>query len=332
MQAWTSEWWRSDAFAAELRAFVTPAVGEPEVFEPVKIRPWSTVWRVEVGGAVWFAKQNCPGQAHEARLVSALGRIAPDYVVPVAAADPARDLLLTPDLGRTLSATGEEVGVATWSRILRDGALLQRAVAPHAEDLGLTVLPPDQSTTYVGDAIGRLGALPAGDPRRMDEQVVERIRAHLPAIERWSDQVADLALPLTLNHNDLHTANVVASADPAVPLRFFDFGDAVVTEPLGALLIPLDVCARDLGAGPDDLRLRRVADAALEVWTDHAPARALRAALPAALQLARLARVESWRRCVATMTTAERAEFGSAPAGWLGTLLDDPPVGHVAPM
>jgi len=331
-ETWSSAVWRSEAFAAELRAFVAAAVGEPTVFEQRKIRPWGAVWRVEAGGAVYFAKQNCPGQAHEAGLVSALARIAPSYVVPVVAADPGRDLLLTLDLGSTLFELGGDHDVDTWCRIVRDAALLQRAVVPHADELGLTQMPPECATTYVGDAIGRLGALPVGDPRRLTGDVAERLRALLPTIERWSDQVADLDLPLTLNHNDLHAANVVAPESPDEPLRFFDFGDAVVAEPLAALLIPLNVSSRDLDAGPDDLRLRRIADAALEVWTDLVPPRALRAALPAALQLARLARVESWRRCMVTMTTEEREEFGSAPAEWLGTLVEDPPVGHLPPM
>ncbi|KAA1423182.1 hypothetical protein [Nocardioides antri] len=332
MQTWTSAVWRSEAFAAELRAFVTAAVGEPEVFEPLKIRPWSAVWRVEAGGSVYFAKQNCPGQAHEAGLVAVLARLAPEYVVPVVAADPGRDLLLTADLGRTLAELGGDHDVDTWCRIVRDAALLQRAVVSHVDQLGLTEMPPEATPAYVGDAIGRLGALPHDDPRRLGEDVARRLCALMPTIERWSDDVADLDLPLTLNHNDLHGANVVATNGPEVPLRFFDFGDAVATEPLGSLFIPLAVCAADLGAGPDDLRLRRIADAALEVWTDLAPARAMRAALPAALQLARVARVESWRRCVRTMTTEERAEFGSAPAERLATLVADPPVGHLPPM
>jgi hypothetical protein len=332
VQTWTSGVWRSEAFEAELRAFVTSAVGEPQVFEARTIRPWSAVWRVEADGETYFAKQNCPGQAHEARLLTALTAIAPEYVVSVAGVDPERDLLLTADLGRTLREIGGDHDVETWARIVRDAARLQRAVAPHAEELALTEMPPECATTYAGDAIGRLGALPVHDPRRLDGAVADQLRALLPTVEQWSDQVAELDLPLTLNHNDLHANNVVAAGGPDLPLRFFDFGDAVLTEPLGALLIPLNSCAGVLEAGPEDLRLRRIVDAALEVWTDYAPAKALRAALPAALQLGRLARVESWRRCLASMTAEERAEFGFAPASWLGTLLADPPVGHVARM
>lgn len=330
--AWTSAVWETPAFQAELRDFVVRAVGEPSSLERLKVRPWASVWKVTAGDQTYFAKQNCPGQAHEARVVSALAEIAPDYVVPVAAADPGRDLLLTEGLGRTLGELDAAPDVPTWSRIVRDAAQLQRAVAPHIDELGLTSLPPECATMYAGDAIGRLHALPDGDPRRLEDDVAERLRALLPSIERWSDQVADLDLPLTINHNDLHADNVVAAGGADRPLRFFDFGDAVASEPLGELLIVLNICSDEMKAGPDDLRLRRIADAAIEVWSDLVPARAIRAGLPAALQLARLARVESWRRCVASFTPSERDEHGSAPAHWLGSLVEDPPVGHVPPM
>ena len=109
-------------------------------------------------------------------------------------------------------------------------------------------------------------------------------------------------------------------------MRFFDFGDAVLANPLWALLVPLRVLASRLDLAPDDARLRRVADAATEVWGDVRPVAELRAALPAALQLARLGRVESWLRVTATMTPQELAEYGDASAWWLASLLEDPPL------
>ncbi|HWJ81631.1 MAG TPA: phosphotransferase [Nocardioides sp.] len=323
---WTSAVWGTAEFREELRAFVVDAVGTPDVFEPLKVRPWSTVWRVLAGGSTYFAKQNCPGQAHEAELMEALARIAPGQVVPVVAADPARDLLLTAHAGPTLREVGAADEPDQWCRIVSEAAHLQRELATHVAELPLTVLAPGDATCYVANAVGRLAALPADDPRRLDADTALALEAHLPTVEGWSERVAELDLPITLNHNDLHDNNVVAPAGGA-PLRFFDFGDAVLEEPLGALLIPLNLCARLWEAGPGDARLWRVADAALEVWSDRADRRLLRAALPAALQLARLAKVESWRRCVATMTRPEQAEWGDAPAGWLATLLEEPPVG-----
>lgn len=324
MSTWTSATWGTDEFLRGLCSFIADAVGVPDRVERVADRPWSAVWRVTAGGTTSYAKQNCPAQAHEARLVQGLARVAPEYVVPVLAADADRDLLLTADLGPTLSEEGRTADIDLWCRIVADAASLQRRSLEVAGASGLTVLAPADATTYVADAVGRLAGLEPGDPRRLEPGIAARLQAVLPSVERWSDLVEELDLPLALVHNDLHTSNVVASEGA---LRFFDFGDAVLGDPLGNLLVPLDAVRDELGASADDPRLWRIADAAIEVWSDLVPAPALRAALPAALQLARLARVESWRRCVASMTAAEREVWGSAPADWLGSLLDLAPLG-----
>ncbi|HVK27063.1 MAG TPA: phosphotransferase [Nocardioides sp.] len=323
MSTWTSAVWSGEEFLAGLHAFVADAVGEPVTLEPVGRQPWSAVWRAHARSGTSYLKQNCPGQAHEARLVADLARLAPHQLVPVLAADPERDLLLTRDLGPTLQELGRASDVETWCRVVAESAALQRRVASVGFDPGLTVMDPSDAATYVADAVGRLAALAPGDPRRLAPEVAHRLERLLPTVDRWSDQVEDLDLPLTLVHNDLHAANVVPHDGT---LRFFDFGDAVVGDPLGNLLVPLYVAQGELHATQDDPRLWRIADAGLEAWSDLAPIAALRAALPAALQLARLARVESWRRCVATMTRAEQAEWGYVPARWLALLLESPPV------
>jgi hypothetical protein len=109
-------------------------------------------------------------------------------------------------------------------------------------------------------------------------------------------------------------------------LRFFDFGDSLVTEPLGVLLVPLNILGERLEANGDDPRLWRVADAALEVWSDLVPMPELRAALPAALSLGRLGRVESWVRVLPSLGDDELGEWGHVASAWLGTLDADPPV------
>jgi hypothetical protein len=322
-----SERWESAAFRSELAAWVADAVGEPTSLEPVKIRPWATVWRVETPSGIFFAKQNCPTQAYEARVLVALNDLAARHVVPVAAADPGRDLLLTPDQGPVLGESASEPDdVDTWCRVAAGGAQLQLEVARYADhllDAGLTRLAPADCVAYVHARLDGFAALPDGDPRTLSDDDRAAVRALLPTVASWVERVAALALPLTLCHNDLHDRNVF---DHGGELRFFDFADSMVTEPLAGLLIPLDLMRRQLAAGPDDPRLRRVADAALEVWTDYAPATELRAALPAALQLARLARTESWIRCTAPMNDAELTEWGSAAASWLASLTTDPPL------
>jgi hypothetical protein len=320
-----SERWSGAAFRAELSRWVSAAVGEPTSLEPVKIRPWATVWRAETASGVFFAKQNCSTQSYEAALVVALNDLAARHVVPLTAADPGLGLFLMPDLGAPLgeSAAGD---VDAWTRVCAAGAHLQLEVARYVELLvrvGLTVLAPGDCVAYVEEQLDSFAALPPDDPRAMPAEDRAAVRAALPAVAGWAEQVAALGLPLTLCHNDLHDRNVF---DIGGELRFFDFADAMVTEPLGALLVPLNMLATTLRAPSDDPRLRRVADAALEVWSEYAPMAALRAALPAALQLGRLARTESWIRCTAPMTDAELEEWGEASAYWLASVVQDPPV------
>ena len=319
--------WGSGAFREELRAWVAGTAGEPTSMEPVKIRPWATVWRVETPSGVQFAKQNCATQPFEAALMVELNELAPHHVVPLTAVDLDRGLLMTPDQGPVLGEPADDVGA--WCRVVAAGAALQREVTPYAERLaaaGLATLAPADAVAYVEQLLDGFAGIPDGDPRAMPAGQRAAVRDHLPLVERWSERVAALGLPTTLCHNDLHGNNVF---DRDGELRFFDFGDALLMEPLATLALPLTLLADRLAAGPDDPRLRRVGDAALEVWSDLVPAAELRAALPAALQLGRLGRVETWVRCLAPMNDAELAEWGGAAALSLASLLEAPPLGHL---
>ena len=316
--------WDGEAFRDELHAWCDGFVGPVTAMTQHKLRGWATVWRVETADGVWFAKQNCPGQQLEVPLMATLAQVVPDRVVPVTAASDG--FLLTPDQGPVFyETTGDDLD--SWVRLAREAAELQRALLPHHDALleaGLTELRPEDSPDYLAARIEQYAALDVADPRRLAPDVADRIRAHLPVVRRWAEQMAALGLPPTLNHNDLHENNVF---DVDGRLRFFDFGDALVTEPLGVLLVPLNILGAKLDADGDDPRLWRVAEAALEVWSDLAPMAELRAALPAALQLGRLGRVESWVRCQPSLSDAELGEWGQSAATWIGTMVLEPPVG-----
>ena len=279
-----------------------------------------------------FAKQNTPLQGFEAGLVSVLAEVAPTHVVPVTAADPERDLLLTPDQGPVLGDVleprlGEEGGddllLDTVSRVMRSAAELQRELVPHLGRLtaaGLTPITPADALPYVQQRLDEFSALPDGDPRAFEAGAAQKLEAFLPALAAAVDEVAALGLPVTLNHNDLHTFNVFEVDGRHL---FFDFGDALLTEPVGSLRVPLGGLAHHLGCPIDDPRLLRAVEPALEVWSDLVPLPTLRAALPPALRLARLARCESWIRCLASMTDEELGEYGEAASYWLAAVADD---------
>jgi hypothetical protein len=319
--------WPTEEFRARLRRWCEGVLGPVTSMEQEKLRGWATVWRVTAAGGVWFAKQNCPGQQVEIPLLELLARLVPDRVVPVTAAGDG--FLLTPDQGRTFYETAGD-DLENWVRLAREAAELQRALVEHHHELvdaGMTELRPEVAADYLAARVEQYAALADDDSRRLAPDVADGIRARFPDVRRWAEQVAGLGLPITLNHNDLHENNVFDVGDR---LRFFDFGDALLTEPLGVLLIPLNILGEKIGADSDDPRLWRVADAALEVWTDLVPRRELNAALPAALQLGRLGRVESWVRTQPSLSDEELAEWGPVAATWLGTLRGPPPLGELA--
>ena len=323
--------WTSDAFEAELRDWVVDVLDgvgtELVALEAAHQRPWSTVWRAfAADGSTYWAKQNCPHQAFETRLLVVLDAIAPDRVVPVVAADPERGLHLVPDQGRVFAETVGGDDLDAWCRIATEAMHLQRNLVGHAADLvgaGVSVMRPAEAAAYVRARVASLEALPEGDPRRMAPEVADGLRRRLPDVAAWAADLDELALAENLVHNDLHANNVFAT--PA-GMRFFDFGDSVLAHPLSALFIPLNVLLHRLETTPDDARLRRVADAGIEVWSDVVPVAQLRAALPAALHLGRLLRAESWLRVTATLTPPELAEYGDAGTWWLGALGDEPPL------
>lgn len=324
----TRERWSSQDFRDELTAWCEEVLGGPVRLEQHKLRAWSTVWKVHDGSRLLFAKQNCSSQNFEAALVDELSRIVPDHVVPPVAVDRDRGFLLADDQGPVLGDGAEEddadEDVDTWCQVVRQWAEVQRAVLPHVDRLGsigVSTMAVLDAEEYVAERTAQVAALPPEDPRHLPAETAREIEAHLPVIRGWSEQVAALGLPMTLNHNDLHAHNVFADG---TTLRFFDFGDSLVTEPLAALLIPLIWVVDE--PPPDDPRLEKVASAFLEVWSDVTPIAELRAVLPAALQLARLCRHESWVRTMPPMTDAELSEWGEAAPRWLATLLEDPPL------
>ncbi|HKX68595.1 MAG TPA: aminoglycoside phosphotransferase family protein [Intrasporangium sp.] len=322
--------WASAAFAAELRDWVAEVLGAEGVdvvaLEQVLLRPWSTVWRARGSDGVdYWAKQNCEHQKFEARLLQALDELSPDKVIPVVGIDGDRGLHLVPDQGHVLSETIAADDVDAWCGVVAHAMSLQRDLTGAEDRLvaaGVTTMRTADAADYVAVRTEQLNDLPVGDPRRLSDDEASALKALAPTVTGWVERLAAIDLPESLVHNDLHANNVFATPDGR--LRFFDFGDAVLAHPLSALMIPLNILVHRFEAANDDARLRKVADAGLEVWSDVVPSTELRSALPAALQLGRLGRAESWLRVCATLTDEELAEYGDAAPYWLGSLRSEP--------
>ena len=150
----------------------------------------------------------------------------------------------------------------------------------------------------------------------------ERLRAELPAYAQRCRRLADLGIPATVQHDDLHDGNVFAGA---AGYRYFDWGDASVAHPFGTLLVTLRSVGHAGKLAADDTRLVRLRDAYLEAWTDRYDRRTLVEAADLAIALGPVSRSLSWRRALDTPEET-RAEYADAVPGWLEELFAASPL------
>jgi hypothetical protein len=322
MATWADDAWRSAALAwatDRLAEGGLELAGEPE--QP-HVRPWSTAFRLPVrGGAVWL-KSVGPGSSQEPALVGALGEWAPEHVLVPLAVDRERRLMLLPDGGPTLRDTGGATSVAAWEDLLRDYARLQVELVPRGEEmvgLGVPDLRPERLPELVPDLLDDDEFQLGGRPDGLGGEVQDRLRAGLGEYRELCRRLADAGIPATLQHDDLHDANVFVSDGRH---RFFDWGDASVAHPFLSLLVPLRVAARALDVPPGGAVLLRLRDAYLDVWSAYGSLPELRERADTALRVAPLPRAMTWRRILRGVHPDERTEWRDAVPGWTAEYLE----------
>jgi Ser/Thr protein kinase RdoA (MazF antagonist) len=143
----------------------------------------------------------------------------------------------------------------------------------------------------------------------------ELITALQPEFARWCGELDAFAIPASIQHDDLHDANILVDG-PAY--RFFDWGDACVGHPFGVLLIALRVARHQ---GLEKPVLATIRDAYLEPWTAEYAVADLRRAAALAIRIAIPGRSLSYQRALCTVPFGDRGEDSDAVGGWLNELL-----------
>ena len=258
--------WTDPAWLAEAEAWIRARVAPTGAIEQPHVRPWATALRVPTAdGVVWF-KASAPEVAHEGPVVELLSARRPDLVPPLLAFDRDRAWMLSADGGTRLRELVEsERDLSRWLDVLPAYAGLQRDAAADV-DAFLAAGVPDR----------RLAVLPElyrGLADRLDD---ERLRAEVPHVDAMCAELAGYGIPETIQHDDLHDAQVFVE-DGAY--RVLDWGDSVVSHPFMTLAVTLDGV---IAWGVDDVEgsedLAPYLRAYLEPWGDPAelePAAAL---------------------------------------------------------
>jgi hypothetical protein len=282
----------------------------------VKRRSWSQVYLIESTAGPVYLKAGLGGTGYEAALVPALARFAPGRVVEPWAVDTQRGWLLLPSGGVPVRDLPGACDPATWERVVSGYGELQRAVAPHAAEL-LALGVPDHRPGRLPDLLTELLATSA----TLTPADRARLTGVLPRFAEACAELAAVGPASTVQHDDLHTGNVLAGPFGE---RVFDWGDANVGHPFTSLLVTLRSWADGCATGPDDPALARVRDAYLEPWglDRDGP---------------RLAGLAAWTGCVGRALAWQRA-LADVPrptpdpiGGWLVELLADPTPGLPGP-
>ncbi|MFG2881249.1 aminoglycoside phosphotransferase family protein [Streptomyces sp. NPDC048297] len=313
---WEQETWRAAAFDwvdGALAAHGLRAGGDPRV----RLRPWSVLVRVPVAGreAVWF-KASPPAGGFEAALSTVLARRVPEHVLTPLAVDADRGWSLLPDGGDLFRDVLERDAVAprAWEDLLRQYASMQRALVPHAEEIGKAGVPRIRTPElpYSFDELLADSSALAPEERAS----LARLR---PRLVEWSAELAALGIPDSLDHADLHDGQVF-NPEPG-RYTFFDWGDAVLSHPFCSLWVPARRARERYGAEV----LPRLRDAYLEPWTGAGRTAAqLRRAVRLAWRFGALGRARAWGRLFPGAAGCVPAAAESART--LLELLDDPPL------
>lgn len=316
LATWTDPAWRKDALEWADDQLAAAGMARDGEAEQPHVYPWSTALRLPIGdGAVWL-KSVGPGSAHEPALSAALGGWVPDRVLVPLAVDPGRRLVLLPDGGRTLRAAGGSTLVEAWESMLRGYARLQLDLVPRAaEMLGLGVPDhrPERLPDLVADLLADDDAQLTGREGGLAPNVRERIVGDLRRYGGSCARLADGGVPVTLQHDDLHGANVFVSGNRH---RFFDWGDASVSHPFVSLLVGLRMAGHALGLPNGHPVLLRLRDSYLDVWRDHGTPQQLREQCALALWVGPLQRALTWRRILRGVHPDERAQWADSVPGW----------------
>jgi hypothetical protein len=243
-----------DRGAAEdwIRAHVEP-VG---AIETAHERPWATVLRVPLADSVAWFKACAPVQAFEPRLTAELFARWPDRVAEVLGHDEERAWLLLVDAGTPIGVFGNPP--EAWLVALPLYAELQRGEAAHAHE-HLTHHVPD---LRVATLPARYEDLLQHDlPLERDE--IRRLREFAPPFAELCGELAAHDGPETVQHDDLHMANVYAQGER---LRLLDWGDASISHPFASLVVTFRFLEERNKLPPGDPWYARLRDAYLEPW------------------------------------------------------------------
>ena len=268
------------------------------------MRAWATVLRVPTRERRLFFKAVIPEVRYEVPLTEAVATYDPELMPPPVATDAERGWMILVDGGRRLRELSVEP-VPVWEELLPRYARLQIAMWREADSL-VAVGVPDRRLALLPELVADVldGADHGLEP---DEH--RALVDLLPRLRELSEELAAFGFPETVQHDDLHDANVLVRDGVA---HAFDWGDTSVSHAFMTLRVTLKFFAhtRELPEGaPEVLRMR---DAYLDAWSEFGSRDELLAVCERAFRLAIAVRALSYHQYSTLMPSPFRERYADS--------------------
>ena len=301
--------WHDPAWVADAVGWIDARVERTGEVDHFHSYPWATAMRVPTSsGTVWF-KACIEELAHEVGTLELLTARRPELVPELIAGDRELGWMLMEDAGERMRELESTPGqLERWEKAVALYAELQLEAAPDADEFVEAGVPDRRGA--VAAQVARVlederATRPAnGEP--LDDGELARLRAIVPRIAEEERRVDSLGLPYSIQHDDLHDANIFVR-DGAY--RIIDWGDACVTSPLLSLTIAQAVVAYRYGVEQDAPEVTRVRDAYLEPFTRLAARAELLDALDAMILVGYACGTIKWYEVMAAIDSDRRAMF-----------------------
>jgi hypothetical protein len=245
---------------------------------------------------LWF-KACAPIQSFEPRLSAQLFSRWPDRVAEVVAHEEDRGWLLLRDAGQPINVLGNPP--KAWLATLPLYAELQRGESAYSTD-HVTHGVPDLRLRSLPE---RYEQLTARDDLPVGAAELIRMRGFVRQLTSLCDDLAARGVAETIQHDDLHMANLFTCRGTH---RVLDWGDSSISHPFASFVVMFRFLEERNKLAPDDPWFARLRDAYLEPWgTRHRDTFAL------AIRVGAIAHAVAWLRERDALSDAARETFNT---------------------
>ncbi len=271
-----------------------------------QLRAWvrSCTLRINTSDGKFYFKAVPQMFSYEPVVTRVLSQRYPDNSPEVLAVDVRRSWMLMRDFGGQHLARINDV--KRWEEAVRTYARIQADMTAHTQSL-ISLGCPDRNLDHLSGQLDHVMADTAsmlpGSGIDLTEQEISELRALIPRLKEMSYELLDHEIPLSLEHGDFWSRNVIVSSDNYI---YFDWSDSSVSHPFFDMVYFLSGIERQLPNTPHArIRLR---EAYLDVWTDFKPLDQLLRAFKLAGILSALHRAMVYHRIIMP-SIEERAKW-----------------------